>query len=198
MGGAGRARRQGTQAEVVGRSCTEHRTGADAQQPSATEPFDTSTPIGTFLFQLLGSLAELDRAQVLEQLTRGRDRVARNGKWTGGLGPFGYTVDRNGCLTPNQRLVDVLEMTEAEVVRDLYQRMAAGSSSVAEARRLNALSVPTTRYHSNGTMRAYGQKWHPGPIAGMITNPTYRGTHVLDSRYGAIERDVPPLVDVAL
>ena len=36
------------------------------------------------------------------------------------------------------------------------------------------------------------------PIAGMITNPTYRGTHVLDSRYGAIERDVPPLVDVAL
>jgi site-specific DNA recombinase len=25
---------------------------------SATEPFDTSTPIGTFLFQLLGSLAE--------------------------------------------------------------------------------------------------------------------------------------------
>jgi site-specific DNA recombinase len=165
---------------------------------SATEPFDTSTPIGTFLFQLLGSLAELDRAQVLEQLTRGRDRVARNGKWTGGLVPFGYTVDRNGCLTPNQRLVDGLGMTEAEVVHDLYQRMAAGSSSVAEARRLNALGVPTTRYYSNGTMRAYGQKWHPGPIAGMITNPTYRGTHVLDSRYGAIERHVPPLVDVAL
>jgi site-specific DNA recombinase len=33
---------------------------------SVTEPFDTSTPIGTFLFQLLSSLAELDRAQVLD------------------------------------------------------------------------------------------------------------------------------------
>lgn len=47
---------------------------------SAQEPFDTSTPIGTFLFQLLGSLAQLDRAQVLEQLSRGRDRVASTGK----------------------------------------------------------------------------------------------------------------------
>jgi len=60
---------------------------------SATEPFDTSTPIGTFLFQLLGSLAQLDRAQVLEQLTRGRDRVARKGKWTEGPVPFGDMVD---------------------------------------------------------------------------------------------------------
>src|SRR5262245_8707172 len=31
---------------------------------SVTEPFDTSTPIGTFLLQLLSSHAELDRAQV--------------------------------------------------------------------------------------------------------------------------------------
>jgi site-specific DNA recombinase len=47
---------------------------------SATEPFDTSTPIGTFLFQLLGSLAELDKATIIERMTLGRDRVARNGK----------------------------------------------------------------------------------------------------------------------
>src|SRR5262252_6251807 len=29
---------------------------------SATEPFDTSTPIGKFLFQLLGSMAELEKS----------------------------------------------------------------------------------------------------------------------------------------
>src|SRR5262249_59077877 len=68
---------------------------------SATEPFDTSTPIGNFVFQLLSSLAELDRKQVLEQLSRGRDRVARKGKWTGGLVPFGYTVDGDGWLAPS-------------------------------------------------------------------------------------------------
>ena len=76
---------------------------------SATEPFDTSTPIGTFLFQLLGSLAELDRAQMLEQLAHGRDRVARSGKWTDGLIPYGYTVDEEGYLTPSTRLVEPLQ-----------------------------------------------------------------------------------------
>ena len=148
--------------------------------------------------QLLGSFAEYDRAQTLEQLSLGRDRVARKGKWTGGLIPYGYTVDEHGCLTPSDRLVEVLGMTEANVVRDLFHRMAEGSSSVIEANRLNALGVPTVRYYSNGTKRAGGQKWHPGPIAGMIANPTYRGAHVLQSRYGAIEREVPALVDAVL
>src|SRR5206468_472433 len=35
---------------------------------SATEPFDTSTPIGTFLFQLLGSLAELEKSTITERM----------------------------------------------------------------------------------------------------------------------------------
>ena len=83
---------------------------------SATEPFDTSTPIGTFLFQLLGSLAELDRAQVLEQLARGRNRVVRNGKWTNGPLPFGYTIDSERCLVASARWVEALGLTEAEVV----------------------------------------------------------------------------------
>src|SRR2546422_6472134 len=96
---------------------------------SATEPFDTSTPIGTFLFQLLGSLAQLDRAQVLEQLSRGRDRVARNGKWTNGPLPFGYALDPERCLVPSARLVEALGMTEAEVVQDLFRRIASGSTS---------------------------------------------------------------------
>jgi site-specific DNA recombinase len=120
---------------------------------SVTEPFDTSTPIGTFLFQLLSSLAELDRAQVLDQLTRGRDRVARHGKWTGGLVPFGYIVAADGVLTPSTRVVEALGTTEADVVRDLYARIAAGSSALGEAQRLNALGVSTTRYYSNGTPR---------------------------------------------
>jgi site-specific DNA recombinase len=94
--------------------------------------------------------------------------------------------------------VEALGITEAALVQDLFQRMAHGSSSVIEACRLNALGVPTTRYYGTGTRREGGKKWHPGPIAGMIANPTYRGTHVLQSRYGAIEREVPALVDAVL
>ncbi|HYW90559.1 MAG TPA: recombinase family protein, partial [Chloroflexota bacterium] len=43
---------------------------------SATEPFDTRTPIGQFLFQLLGSMAQLERETIRERVTMGRDLVA--------------------------------------------------------------------------------------------------------------------------
>src|SRR5689334_3404034 len=36
---------------------------------SGTEPFDTASPIGRFLFSLLGSMAELERATINERLT---------------------------------------------------------------------------------------------------------------------------------
>jgi site-specific DNA recombinase len=50
---------------------------------SATEPFDTANAMGRFLFQLLGSMAELDRANLLEKMTLARDRHARAGRWYG-------------------------------------------------------------------------------------------------------------------
>lgn len=108
-------------------------------------------------------------------------------------------MDEQGCLTPSTRLVDVAGMTEAEVVQDVFQRMAAGgTTSVAEANRFNALGIPTTRYHTNGTARKAGQRWYPTRIAQMIACETYRGVHIYASRFGTITRDVPKLVKADL
>jgi site-specific DNA recombinase len=104
------------------------------------------------------------------------------------------TIVEEGFLIPSARLVEALGMSEADVVRDLYQRIAAGSSALQEAARFNALGVRTTRYYGNGVPRE-GTKWHPGPVATLIASPTYRGVHILKSGHGAIEREVPALVD---
>jgi site-specific DNA recombinase len=166
---------------------------------SATEPFDTSTPMGKFLFQLLGSMAELDRATLLDQMSMGRDRVARAGKWTDGPIPRGYTVDTAGCLVPSERWVEQVGMTEADLMRDLYHRVAQGGSGIAEAARLQALGVPLTRYDSNGTVHTSPtNKWHSGRILKMLQSTTYVGVHRVKSRFGTIERPVPPLVSQAL
>ncbi len=50
---------------------------------SGTEPIDTATPVGRFVFQMLGAFAELDRETILDNTTRGRARGARNGRWYG-------------------------------------------------------------------------------------------------------------------
>ena len=160
---------------------------------SATEPFDTSTAIGKFLFQLLASLAELEKSTITERMTMGRDRVARDGKWTGGPVPFGYDLDGDGCPTPSTRLLAGLGLTEAAVARDVLERLADGSTLLAECRRLEALGVPSiTRY--SGRPDVLGARWWPSKLHKMVQNPIYKGTFTLASRNGAIERPVPALV----
>ncbi|ETW99616.1 MAG: hypothetical protein ETSY2_40580 [Candidatus Entotheonella gemina] len=162
---------------------------------SATEPFDTATPIGTFLFQLLGSLAELEKSTIVERMTLGRDRVARNGKWGPGIVPFGYDTDDEGCLTPSTRMVESAGMTEAELVCDIFRRLATDSTTTKEARRLNNLGVPTDSRYANGTVRVTNAAWSPSRIALMVHKDLYAGTHTLHSAHGDVTRDVPALID---
>ena len=166
---------------------------------SATEPFDTSTPIGTFLFQLLGSLAELEKSTIIERMTLGRDRVARTGRWTGGPIPFGYDLDDGGHLVVSARMVQGLSMTEAEVVHEVFRRIAEGSTVIAECRRLNALNVPPIRRYGGGTQDIVGKQWLPTRVYQMIANPLYyTGHQVLRSKHGPVERPVPALIDQVL
>ncbi len=51
---------------------------------SMTEPFDTASPLGEFIMTLLGSLAALERATIVERMTLGKHRAAREGRWLGG------------------------------------------------------------------------------------------------------------------
>jgi site-specific DNA recombinase len=161
---------------------------------SATEPFDTSSPIGRFVFQLLGSIAELERSTITERMTMGRDRVAKRGKWTGGPIPFGYDLDVAGCLIPSERLVPALGITDADLVRDLFERLAGGSTLVAECQRLTALGLPTARRYANGTTVHVTDEWRVARLSKMARNSVYYGFHRLRSRHGLVERAVPALV----
>jgi hypothetical protein len=91
-------------------------------------------------------------------------------------------------------------MTEAEAARDIFERIADGSTTVEESRRFNALGVPTARrYSGNVTVKpeAAAKNWLPSRLNYMIRSTVYKGVHVFKSKSGPIERDVPALVDVA-
>jgi hypothetical protein len=144
-------------------------------------------------------MAELDRTRIIEQMNRGRDRVTQNGKWINGPIPLGYTVTEEKHLIASQRWVEQVGLTEADMMRDLYQRIANGSSGVAEAARLQALGVPLTRYYSNGKSHTSERnKWHSKRITATIQNSVYKGIHTFKSRFGEITREVPALVSPEL
>ena len=162
---------------------------------SGTEPIDTSTPIGRFIFQLLGSFAELERETIKERTTRGRDRVAKDGRYTGGTIPLGYDVAPNGRLVLSEHLVPGADMTEAELVRDLFQRIAAGSSTFAEAQRLNALGVRPVRRYAAGKVKHMAESRAPARIAFLLHNPAYKGDGRLHSGNGHVTRPYVELVE---
>jgi site-specific DNA recombinase len=170
---------------------------------SGTEPFDTTSPVGKFVFSLLASVAELDRATSLERMSRGRDRVAGNGSYTGGPIPFGYDLDAERRLVPSDRLVEPLGITEAQVVTKLFHQVAAGEITLnGAARHLTALGVPRVqRYAPNrkkgGAARVLTRtaEWGQSSVGCIIHNSVYKGAGVVESRYGDVQRPAVPLVD---
>ena len=68
----------------------------DVSLKCATEPFETETPVGRMIVQMMGSFAEMDRGMIIERTTIGRNRVAAQGRWVGGPVPYGYRLDQDG------------------------------------------------------------------------------------------------------
>ena len=94
---------------------------------SATEPFDTGSPAGRMMVQMLGVFAEFERATIIDRVIAGMERKAARGGWLGGTIPFGY---RRNPKT------DVLEPEESEaplvpVIFDLYVNKRLGCRAVA-------------------------------------------------------------------
>ena len=165
---------------------------------SANEPFESTTPFGRFMFQFLASLAELDRAMTLEKLTLGRDRVLKKGAtWLSGTIPTGYDVV-DDLLVPSRHIVPSLGITEAAMVQDLFQRIADGSTTVQECRRLNALGVEPSRRHRKKGKVVVAKKWRPTKIVRIVHSTVYIGQHTVNSKHGTITRDVPALVNMEL
>jgi site-specific DNA recombinase len=167
---------------------------------SATEPIDTSTPIGAFIFSLLGSLAELEKSTISERTSLGRNRVASAGQYTGGPIPIGYDLDAENRFVESVRLVPELGegVTEAEMIRDIFARVASGQTTLnAEGARLAALGVPKRQRYGgkDGRVRERAGQWRISALSTILHNPMYKGEGVLESQYGRIARPAPALVD---
>jgi len=128
---------------------------------SATEPFDTGTPVGRFTMQLFASVAELERNMFIQRSEMGRLKRLKKGFVWGSHPPYGYNYNRSeGKLEINKR--------EAKVVRrifDLYCRVDMSASKVAN--KLNRLGDKTRK----------GKEWRPDGISTILRRHAYMGKH---------------------
>jgi site-specific DNA recombinase len=125
---------------------------------SATEPFDTGSAAGRMMLQMLAVFAEFEHATIVDRISAGIERRAREGRWFGGRPPFGY-------LFSNEERVLVPDPVKAPVVRrafDLYTRRRLGTCSIAEKLRAEGAPAPSAGWG------------HPA-VHWIISNPTYAG-----------------------
>ena len=113
---------------------------------SATEPFDTSTPLGKAMIGVLAVFAQLERDMIVERTTAGRRQRVSQGKWHGGQVPFGYSWNKEA-----QQLEIIQE--EASVVQGVYTRYLQGQSRAAIA--AWATERSKARVFDHSTIRDY-------------------------------------------
>ena len=157
---------------------------------SMKEMVDTSMSLGRTVFQILGLSAEWERDSIIERTKTGRLQRQKEGHWAGGPAPFGYDYDKE---TKNL----VINESEAQIIRMIYDLYASGKSLGAISDQLNQALISPRGKNAKG--------WYRTGIREILINPAYKGEIILNRRSHikdirkidlskVIKMPVPPIV----
>ena len=133
-----------------------------------------------FYFDIHAVIAANERRKFLERSAEGMNRAAKEGRYTGGIVPLGYSVsgDRGfRRLVPDDSPMWA-GLSAADVVRRIYDHLAVdGWSCVRIATEFNSLGVPTSYRRDGRGVRGKRTQglWRSGRIRNLVVNPVYRG-----------------------
>jgi DNA invertase Pin-like site-specific DNA recombinase len=132
-------------------------------------------PEGILLESVLEGSAEYYSANLAQNIKRGMHYNALDCKVNSGSVPFGY------CKGPDGRFA--VQEAEAEVVREIFRKAAAGTPFVEIANDLNGRGIRTKR----------GGRWGKGSFHRMLQNESYTGVY----RFGdvRVEGGMPAIID---
>ena len=130
---------------------------------SINETFDTSTPMGRAMLNIIMVFAQLERETTAERVRDNYCQRVRLGAWPGGPAPFGFLVGRlpNGDGRPMPALIANDDAPTVERIFLEYSQQEATLGSVA--RSLNHDGIP-------GPKRA---TWDNVTVSRILHNPSY-------------------------
>ncbi|WP_326512184.1 recombinase family protein [Clostridium intestinale] len=127
---------------------------------SCSEAFETSTPAGKLMMNVLASIGEFERETIVDNVKMGMKQRAKTGKWNGGI-ILGYrTVTVNEKDT---RLEIVQE--EATTVKKIFELYSSGKG----------LKAITNQINHEGYKTKKGNMFTTGGVKDILMNPTYIG-----------------------
>jgi site-specific DNA recombinase len=127
----------------------------DVKFISYSENFDTGSPIGRLVVQMMASIAEMERNTLSENVKLGMTQRAKEGSWNGGV-VFGYDSIEKELI---------INRKEAETVQLIFTLYAEGNGLKAITNHLNKVGFRTKR----------GKYFSINGIATILDNPIYYG-----------------------
>jgi site-specific DNA recombinase len=125
---------------------------------SSTEPIDPSTPMGECVFNMMGNFAQMEQRMLVERVKLGLRRRWEQGKWKGGVPPYGYDYNRE---------TEKLEVNEDEamVVRKVFKHYL----------RVKSMRMVTNYLNRKGILTRSGGMWIDSTVGVILSRQTYNG-----------------------
>jgi site-specific DNA recombinase len=122
---------------------------------------DFTTPAGRMQARMLGNVARYESEHRSARTKRAHQQIAEEGRWAGGVRPFGYRPEAGGTLR--------VDPTEAAVIREAVARIIAGELVGSVANDFTRRGIPTVK----------GAQWRTATLRRIITSPTIAGRRVV-------------------
>lgn len=147
---------------------------------AVSEPLVEDEDAQLYIDAINGASGELYLRKLSKDSKRGIRAKVVERKEHLGFAPYGYRIDRN-------KKEIVIDETEAEVVRYIFNEVLSGSSYLGICRSLNERMITTKR----------GARWSVQPLRYLLRNHTYCGelSVTLDGKPGVYEGKHEPIVD---
>lgn len=141
--------------------CEKHKTA----YVCASLNFDTATPIGRMVLQILAAFAEFERAMIATRVKTNMVEISQKKARYLANPPYGYKLDEHRNL--------VIVPEEAEWLQKAADYFIAGHGYRSVAKYLNECGVATRK----------GVAWSSSTVRQMLTNELYIGQLVWNRRY---------------
>ena len=129
---------------------------------SVNEKFDTSSPVGRAMVNIIMVFAQLERETIAQRIKDNYYQRARRGVWMGGPAPFGFRIERT--IVEGKAASTFAPDDNIATVKEIFRRYAYTNASLGKiAAWLTAEGVP-----------GIGRKtWDNVSIARILHNPAY-------------------------
>lgn len=130
---------------------------------SATEHFDTSSPMGRAMLNICIVFAQLERETIQQRVADAYVSRSQKGFYMGGRIPYGYTkvpITINGIKTSMYEI----QPEEAEDIRLIYELYSNPTTSLGDVQRILLSKLPVNRRN---------RTWCTARLSELMRNPVY-------------------------